>query len=128
MLYHAAARRGTTFSRLSTPAQAAVPPHERVGAIENLPAAPPRDRENLERRHPYTAAALFSLSESWLKTSQNAVADLGVSLDRLPEVGAIIPGAMRGLVCERQLGSYADLGMARRSMAHALVAYLEQYR
>jgi hypothetical protein len=44
------------------------------------------------------------------------------------EVAALIPGAMRGLVSERQLGSYADLDMARRALTNALTAYLEQSR
>ena len=44
------------------------------------------------------------------------------------EVAALIPGAMRGLVSERQLGSYADLDMARRGLTNALAAYLEQSR
>ncbi len=35
-------------------------------------------------------------------------------------------GAMRGLVSERQLGSYADLDMARRGLTNALAVYLEQ--
>jgi len=32
---------------------------------------------------------------------------------------------MRGLVSERQLGSYADLDVARRGLINALVAYLQ---
>jgi hypothetical protein len=41
------------------------------------------------------------------------------------EVATLIPGAMRGLVSERQLGSYADLDVARRGLTNALVAYLQ---
>jgi hypothetical protein len=37
-------------------------------------------------------------------------------------------GAMRGLVSERQLGSYADLDEARRGLTNALATYLEQSR
>ena len=44
------------------------------------------------------------------------------------EVAALIPGAMRGLVSERQLGSYADLNIARRGLTNALAAYLEAPR
>ncbi|MGF2951254.1 TetR/AcrR family transcriptional regulator, partial [Mycobacterium sp. THU-M116] len=53
---------------------------------------------------------------------------LGVDPERVQEVAALIPGAVRGLVSERQLGSYADLNMARRGLTNALVAYLEQSR
>ena len=40
-------------------------------------------------------------------------------------MAALIPGAMRGMVSERQLGTYADLDMARRGLTNAIVAYLE---
>jgi hypothetical protein len=43
-------------------------------------------------------------------------------------VAALIPGVMRGLVSERQLGSYADLDLARRGLTNALAAYLEGAR
>ncbi len=97
-------------------------------AIENLRAALPRDPDELERLYPRTAAELFSWGKSWLETCQNAFAGLDVDPDRVREVAALIPGAMRGLVSERQLGSYADLDMARRGLTNALAAYLEQYR
>jgi hypothetical protein len=35
---------------------------------------------------------------------------------------------MRGLVSERQLGSYADLDEARRGLTNALATYLERSR
>ena len=41
------------------------------------------------------------------------------------EVAAFIPGAMRGIVSERQLGSFFDLDEARRGLTNAIVAYLE---
>ncbi|EUA90158.1 hypothetical protein I551_3380 [Mycobacterium ulcerans str. Harvey] len=44
------------------------------------------------------------------------------------EVAALIPGAMRGLVSERQLGSYADLELARRALTNALAGYLKNSR
>ncbi|TVS87636.1 TetR/AcrR family transcriptional regulator [Mycobacterium helveticum] len=97
-------------------------------AIENLRAALPRDPRELERLYPRTAAELFSWGKSWLETCQNAFAGLGVDPERVREVATLIPGAMRGLVSERQLGSYADLDMARRGLTNALVAYLEQSR
>lgn len=33
---------------------------------------------------------------------------------------------MRGLVSERQLGSYADLDVARRALINALASYLQK--
>lgn len=139
VLHRTAERRAATFS---TPAQPDAPLRERVGAIidtlyrglasadsraiENLRAALPRDPRELERLYPRTAAELFSWGKSWLETCQNAFAGLDVDPDRLREVAALIPGAMRGLVSERQLGSYADLDMARRGLTNALAAYLER--
>ena len=94
-------------------------------AIENLRAALPRDHLELERLYPRTAAELFSWGKSWQETCQNAFAGLGVDPQRVREVAALIPGAMRGLVSERQLGSYADLDEARRGLTNALATYLE---
>ncbi|OBB63758.1 TetR family transcriptional regulator [Mycobacterium sp. 852014-50255_SCH5639931] len=144
VLHRTAERRAATFSTLSTPISPDAPLRERVGAIidtlytglaspdsraiENLRAALPRDPDELERLFPRTAAELFSWGKSWLETCQNAFAGLDVDPDRVREVAALIPGAMRGLVSERQLGSYADLDMARRGLTNALAAYLEQPR
>ncbi|OBF57775.1 TetR family transcriptional regulator [Mycobacterium sp. 852002-53434_SCH5985345] len=144
VLHRTAERRAATFSTLSTPISPDAPLRERVGAIidtlytglaspdsraiENLRAALPRDPDELERLFPRTAAELFSWGKSWLETCQNAFAGLDVDPDRVREVAALIPGAMRGLVSERQLGSYADLDMARRGLTSALAAYLEQSR
>jgi AcrR family transcriptional regulator len=97
-------------------------------AIENLRAALPRDHHELERLYPRTAAELLSWGKSWLQTCHNAFAGLGVDPQRVREVAALIPGAMRGLVSEHQLGSYADLDEARRGLINALATYLEQSR
>jgi len=144
VLHRTAERRATTFSTLSTPVPADAPLRERVGAIidtlyrglaspdsraiENLRAALPRDPRELERRCPRTAAELFSWGKSWLATCQHAFAGLDVDPDRVREVAALIPGAMRGLVSERQLGSYADLDMALQGLTNALAEYLEHSR
>lgn len=95
-------------------------------AIENLRAALPSDRTELERLYPRTAAELSSWGDSWLAACQHAFADLDVDPQRVREVAAFIPGAMRGIVSERQLGSYYDLDEARRGLTNAIVAYLEQ--
>ena len=94
-------------------------------AIENLRAALPSDRAELERLYPRTAAELQSWGRGWLATCQNAFADLDVDPDRVREVATFIPGAMRGITSERQLGSYSDLDLARQGLTNAIVAYLE---
>ncbi|MGV9798876.1 TetR/AcrR family transcriptional regulator [Mycobacterium sp. NPDC003449] len=97
-------------------------------AIENLRAALPRDRAELERNFPKTAAELFSWGQGWLQTCQQAFAGLGVDPERVAEIASFIPGAMRGITSERQLGTYSDLDMARRGLTNAIVTYLEQSR
>jgi AcrR family transcriptional regulator len=94
-------------------------------AIENLRAALPRDHAELEQLYPRTAAELSSWGRGWLATCQNAFADLDVDPERVAEVAELIPGAMRGITSERQLGTYADLDKARRGLTNSIVAYLE---
>lgn len=94
-------------------------------AIENLRAALPREHAELERLYPQTAAELYSWAQSWLDTCRNAFAGLDIDQERVREVATLIPGAMRGLASERQLGSYADLDVARRGLTNALVGYLQ---
>lgn len=94
-------------------------------AIENLRAALPRDRAELEQHFPQTAAELASWQKTWITDCQNAFADLDVDPARVREVALFIPGAMRGITSERQLGSYIDLDEARRALSNAIVAYLQ---
>ncbi|ART72786.1 TetR family transcriptional regulator [Mycobacterium dioxanotrophicus] len=94
-------------------------------AIENLRAALPRDRAELERLYPQTAAELASWQRTWIEDCQKAFADLDVDPARVREVALFIPGAMRGITSERQLGTYIDLDEARRGLSKAIVAYLE---
>ncbi|MUL47742.1 TetR family transcriptional regulator [Mycobacterium sp. CBMA293] len=94
-------------------------------AIENLRAALPRDHAELERLYPKTAAELSSWGQSWLQTCQQAFADLDVDPERVREVASFVPGAMRGIASERQLGTYTDLDAARRGLTNAIVAYLK---
>ena len=137
VLHRTAERRADVFTTVDT----AAPLRDRVAgiidtlydglaepdsrAIENLRAALPRDHAELERLYPRTAAELFSWGQSWLQICVDAFEGLDVDPDRVREVATLIPGAMRGLVSERQLGSYADLDVARRGLTKALVAYLQ---
>jgi AcrR family transcriptional regulator len=97
-------------------------------AIETLRAALPRDGAELERLYPQTAAELQSWGRSWIEACQVAFADIDVDPGRVREVASFIPGAMRGLVSERQLGSYYDLDLARTGLTNAIVGYLHQSR
>ncbi|ACY23467.1 hypothetical protein Gbro_4324 [Gordonia bronchialis DSM 43247] len=93
-------------------------------AIETLRAALPRDPAELERLFPKTAAELASWGPLWVDACERAFADLDVPAARVREVAAFLPGAMRGLVSEKQLGSYQDQELARRGLANAIIAYL----
>ncbi len=141
VLHHSAERRGDIAAAATA---GAIPLGTRVAAIidllydgltsthsraiENLRAALPSDRTELERLYPRTAAELSSWGDAWIRACQNAFADLDVDPNRVREVAAFIPGAMRGIVSERQLGSYYDLDEARRGLTNAIVAYLEHSR
>jgi hypothetical protein len=50
---------------------------------------------------------------------------LNIDPERVRAVATFIPGAMRGITSERQLGSYYDLDLARQGLTDAIVAYLE---
>jgi AcrR family transcriptional regulator len=136
VLHHTAERRADVFAATDT----GVPLRTRVEAIvntlykgldapdsraiENLRAALPRDPDDLDRLYPNTAAELRSWGLSWNETCQKAFADLQIDPRRIRKVALFIPGAMRGLVSEKQLGSFHDLNEARDGLASAIVAYL----
>lgn len=140
VLQRTAQRRG----ELPSQATPTAPLHERVAAIidllfdglsapdsraiETLRAALPRDGAELEKLYPQTAAELQSWGRSWIAACQTAFADVDVDPARVREVASFIPGAMRGLVSERQLGSYYDLDLARRGLTNAIVTYLQAKR
>lgn len=97
-------------------------------AIENLRMALPREKDELERLYPLTAAELSSWGQGWIESCQKAFGDIDVNPERIREVATFIPGAMRGIVSERQLGALYDLDLARRGLTSAIVAYLKDPR
>ncbi|MFC9997341.1 TetR/AcrR family transcriptional regulator [Nocardia sp. NPDC127526] len=97
-------------------------------AIETLRAALPHDRAELENQYPRTAAELASWKDAWARACERAFAGLDVDPARVREVAAFLPGSMRGITSEKQLGTYSDLDEARRGLTNAIVAYLEGSR
>ena len=93
-------------------------------AIETLRAALPRERTELERDFPLTAAELASWKPRWDNACERAFADLGVDPVRIRQMAALIPAAMRGITSERTLGTYGDLDDARDGLVDAIIAYL----
>ncbi|MEU1951826.1 TetR/AcrR family transcriptional regulator [Nocardia rhamnosiphila] len=95
-------------------------------AIETLRAALPREHTELERDYPRTAAELASWKPNWDKACQRAFADMELDPDKVRQVAALIPAAMRGITSERTLGTYGDLDDALKALIGGIVAYLER--
>ena len=94
-------------------------------AIETLRSALPRDMAELERLYPqHRGRARILGHAAGSRCCQKAFADVDVDPERVREVAAFIPGAMRGITSERQLGGYYDLDKARRGLTNAIVNYL----
>lgn len=93
-------------------------------AIDTLRLSLPRERAELEQRFPRTAEALASWQTSWVATCQQAFAGLDLDPDRVREVAALLPGAMRGLNSEAHLSTYSDLDLARQGLTRSIAAYL----
>ena len=76
------------------------------GRSRTLRAALPRDGVELERLYPQTAAELQSWGRSWIAGLPERRSRTSTSIPTgSREVASFIPGAMRGIVSERQLGS-----------------------
>ncbi|MCW2784935.1 MAG: TetR family transcriptional regulator [Marmoricola sp.] len=95
-----------------------------VRAMDTLRSALPREREELERAFPKTAAELAAWQAAWNASCQQAFADLDVDPVRVREMAAMIPGAMQGLTAERHLSTYSNLDDAKRGLRNAITAYL----
>ncbi|WP_354437853.1 TetR/AcrR family transcriptional regulator [Marmoricola sp. OAE513] len=95
-----------------------------VRAMNTLRGALPRERDELERAFPKTAAELAAWQSGWIESCQQAFADLDVDPVRVREMAAMIPGAMQGLTDERHLGTYSDMDDAKRGLRNAIAAYL----
>lgn len=93
-------------------------------AFEGLRASLPHDRGELETLYPQTAAALASWHDGWQRACADAFAGLDLDPDRVAEVAAYLPGAMRGLNSERNLSTYSDMDDARRGLIAAVTAHL----
>jgi AcrR family transcriptional regulator len=95
-----------------------------VRAMGTLRGALPREREELERAFPKTAAELAAWQAGWNESCQQAFADLDVDAGRVREMAAMIPGALQGLTAERHLSTYSDMDEAKRGLRNAIAAYL----
>lgn len=93
-------------------------------AVFNLRNALPHDRRTLEGEFPQTAAAIAAWDRTFAEACERAFRGMGVDPVRLRRAKELLPGALRGLQVEQQLGTYTDVDEARQGFADALVAYL----
>ncbi|WP_232680326.1 TetR family transcriptional regulator [Nocardioides sp. R-C-SC26] len=92
-------------------------------AMDTLRSTLPREQTEREAQFPKTTAALEGWNAGWAATCEAAFGDLDVPVERVRAVAAFIPGAVRGLVSEEQLGTYTDLALARAGLGEAIIAY-----
>ena len=93
-------------------------------AVFNLRNALPHDRSVLEADYPRSAEAIAGWDRGFTEACEKAFHGMGVDPVRLRRAKELLPGALRGLQVEQQLGTYTDVEEARRGFADALVAYL----
>jgi AcrR family transcriptional regulator len=93
-------------------------------AVFNLRSALPHNRETLEAEFPLTAAAIEAWDRTFTEVCERAFCGMGVDPVRLRRAKEMLPGTLRGLQVEQQLGTYTDVDEARRGFADALVAYV----
>lgn len=93
-------------------------------AFYQLRAALPHRREQLESAFPHTAQAIARWDEEWAALCERSFAGLGIDASRLMRVRHLLPGALRGLFAEGDLGGYVDVDEARQGLRDALTAYL----
>ncbi|TWG95114.1 TetR family transcriptional regulator [Nocardioides sp. J9] len=93
-------------------------------AFYQLRANLPHRREQLEQAYPRTARAIARWDEEWAALCERSFAGLGIEADKLMRVRHLLPGALRGLYVEGDLGGYVDVDEGRRGLRDALTSYL----
>ena len=84
----------------------------------------PAQRSDIIAEYPRTAAALAAREHDWIQGFDYLMDGLDLAPDKLYNVRCLLPAAVRGLSNERELGFTSELDVARRTLAEALVAYL----
>lgn len=93
-------------------------------AFYQLRAGLPHRREQLEQGFPRTAQAIARWDEEWAALCERSFVGLGIEASKLMRVRHLLPGALRGLFAEGDLGGYVDVDEARIGLRDALTAYL----
>ena len=93
-------------------------------AVSNLRAALAKNRAELERSYPRTAAALDALEDSLLKQFREFFDGITVDPRHARQVSALLPAALRGLYTERTFGSRVDIDDALAGLREAITLYM----
>lgn len=93
-------------------------------AVSNLRAALAKNRAELERSYPRTAAALDALEDSLLKQFREFFDGITVDPRHARQVSALLPAALRGLYTERSFGSRVDIDDALAGLREAITLYM----
>lgn len=93
-------------------------------AVSNLRAALAKNRAELERSYPRTAAALDALEDSLLKQFREFFDGITVDPRHARQVSALLPAALRGLYTERSFGSRVDIDDALAGLREAIILYM----
>ncbi|MGV0626506.1 TetR/AcrR family transcriptional regulator [Mycolicibacter minnesotensis] len=81
-------------------------------------------RADVLAEYPRTAAALAAREQDWIEGFGYLMDGLDLDPDKLQDVRRLLPAAVRGLSGEQEFGFSTELGVARRTLARALAAYL----
>ncbi|WP_158087158.1 TetR/AcrR family transcriptional regulator [Mycobacterium aquaticum] len=93
-------------------------------AVSNLRSGLAKDRFELERTYPRTAAALDELDENWALQFREFFDGVAVDPLRARQVIALLPAALRGLHAEMAYGSPVDSNDALAGLRNALTLYM----
>ena len=93
-------------------------------AVSNLRAALAKNRAELERSYPRTAAALDALEDNLLKQFREFFDGITVDPRHARQVSALLPAALRGLYTERTFGSRVDIDDALAGLREAITLYM----
>jgi DNA-binding transcriptional regulator YbjK len=93
-------------------------------AVSNLRTALAKDRTELERAYPRTAAALDALDDNWAQQFREFFDGVAVDPRRARHVSALLPAALRGLYAEQSFGSHVDVDDALTGLREALTLYM----
>jgi len=95
-------------------------------AVQTVRMGLPRDQRALEREFPKTLAALAVVDDAWSALIADMLEGLVASKAKIERVRHLLPAAMHGIQMQADLSTLTDADAARRGLAEAITAYLEE--